>query len=177
MEDLSLHILDIAENSIMAGATEVEIRITEDLKRNYLEIEIQDDGLGMRQSIAEKATDPFFTTKSVRKVGLGLSLFKEAARRAGGDLILHSNPGQGTRVKATFQHSHIDRQPMGDMAKTLIILIIGNPDVRFQYFHRKNGHEYKVDSKQLNSHSSRLADSFKDKIKLIRQRLESVQHA
>lgn len=170
MQDLSLHILDIAENSIRAGAKAVEIRIKEDLKRDYLEIEIQDDGYGMEPSLLEKAIDPFFTTKSVRKVGLGLSLFKEAARIAGGDLVLHSEPGQGTKVKATFQHSHIDRKPLGDMAKTLITLIIGNREVHFQYFHRKDGRECWVDSTQFNNQSIG-----KKQIRLIRQGLQSIQ--
>ncbi len=149
MENLSLHILDIVENSLRAGAKTVEIQINEDLKRNFLEIEIRDDGRGMDASTVEKVTDPFFTTKSVRKVGLGLSLFESAARRTGGELSLFSKPGEGTTVKATFQHSHIDRQPLGDMVKTLTTLIISNPDVHFRYIHRENGDEYQVDSKQL----------------------------
>ena len=149
MEDLSLHVLDIVENSLRAGAKTVEIQINEDRKRDVLEIEIRDDGGGMDASTVEKATDPFFTTKSVRRVGLGLSLFQGAARRAGGDLSLSSKPGEGTTVKATFQHSHIDRQPLGDMAKTLTTLIIANPAVHFRYVHRENGDEYQIDSKQL----------------------------
>ena len=149
MEDLSLHVLDIVENSLRAGAKTVEIQINEDLKRDVLEIEIRDDGQGMDASTVEKATDPFFTTKSVRRVGLGLSLFESAARRAGGELFLSSRPGEGTTVKATFQHSHIDRQPLGDMAKTLTTLIISHPEIHFRYLHRENDCEYQVDSKQL----------------------------
>lgn len=148
MEDLSLHVLDIVENSIRAGAKEVEIRIDEDVAKDRLEIEIQDDGAGMDVSTMEKALDPFFTTKSVRKVGLGLSLFREAARAAGGDLVLRSKPGRGTYVKATFRYSHVDRQPLGNMAETLRTLIIANPDVRFRYLHGKNGEEQLFDSGQ-----------------------------
>jgi hypothetical protein len=80
-------------------------------------------------------------------VGLGLSLFEAAARRAEGEFSLSSQPGEGTTVKAVFQHSHIDRQPLGNMGKTLTTLIISNPDVHFRYIHRKNGDEYRVDSK------------------------------
>ncbi|MFB0516656.1 MAG: ATP-binding protein [Candidatus Neomarinimicrobiota bacterium] len=149
MEDLSLHILDIVENSIRAGAREVEIRVEENMAEDRLEIEIRDDGAGMDQATIKQALDPFFTTQSVRKVGLGLSLFREAARAAGGDLALQSEPGKGTRVKATFQHSHIDRQPLGDIAKSLIILIVANPEIRFQYRHQKDGREYQVDSEEL----------------------------
>jgi len=153
MEDMSLHILDIVENSIRAGAKEVEIRINEDVAADHLEVEIRDDGAGMDQATLEKALDPFFTTKTVRKVGLGLSLFREAARAAGGDMILKSESGKGTWVKATFQHSHVDRQPMGDLAQTLEILIIANPEVRFRYYHRENGEEHRFDSKRFATES------------------------
>lgn len=176
MEDLSLHILDIVENSIRAEAKKVEIWIDEDMKRDRLEIAIEDDGQGMNPSEAEKAIDPFCTTKSVRRVGLGLSLFKEAARMAGGDLILHSKPGKGTNVEATFQHSHIDRKPLGDMAMTLLTLIIGNPKVRFHYHHRKNGREYHLDSQQFTRQSIGQVDSLRKQIHLVRDGLQSIQH-
>ena len=175
MEDLSLHILDIVENCIRAGAKNVEIRINEDLKKDLLEIKIHDDGCGMDQTTIEKATDPFFTTKSVRKVGLGLSLIKQAARKAGGELYLSSKPGNGTEVKATFQHSHIDRQPLGDIAKTLMILIIANPEVHFRYFHWKNGREYQVDSKQLIDESVETSNTFTKQMDLIRKGVESIR--
>ena len=148
MEDLSLHILDIVENSIRAGAKEVEIHIDEDTAADRLVIEINDDGAGMDQATLQKALDPFYTTKSVRKVGLGLSLFREAARAAGGDMTVRSEPGKGPRVKAIFQHGHIDRQPVGDLAKTLETLVIANPEVRFRFYHRENGEELRFDSGQ-----------------------------
>ncbi len=154
MQDLSLHVLDIVENSIRAGAMEVEININEDTGADLLEIGIQDDGAGMDQATLEKALDPFFTTKTVRKVGLGLSLFREAARATGGDMTVQSKPGKGTSVRATFQHSHIDRQPLGDLVKTLEILIIANPEVRFRYYHRENGEEHRFDSNGLHPEGS-----------------------
>jgi len=154
MQDLSLHVLDIVENSIRAGAKEVEISIDEDVAADRLEVTIRDDGAGMDQVTLGKALDPFFTTKTVRKVGLGLSLFREAARATGGDMTVQSKPGKGTRVKATFQHSHVDRQPMGDLAKTLEILIIANPEVRFRYYHRENGEEHQFDSNGLHPEDS-----------------------
>ena len=146
MEDLSLHILDIVENSIRADAKEVEIRIEENVAKDCLEIEISDDGAGMDQATIEKALDPFFTTKTVRKVGLGLSLFREAARAAGGDMTVQSEPGKGTRVKATFQYGHVDRQPLGDLVMTLRTLIVANPEVRFRFSHHKDGNEERFDS-------------------------------
>lgn len=156
MEELSLHILDIVENSIRAGADEVEIRINEDEVTDLLEIGIRDNGTGMDQATLDKVLDPFFTTKSVRKVGLGLSLFREAAHSAGGDMQLQSDPGKGTCVKAVFQHSHIDRQPLGDIAETLRVLMATNPEVRFQYLHEKNGQKYYFDSEHLGTESKVL---------------------
>ncbi len=148
MEELSLHILDIVENSLRAGAKDVEIRIDEDTAADRLVIEINDDGAGMDQATIEKAMDPFYTTKTVRKVGLGLSLFREAARAAGGDMTVQSEPGKGTRVKATFRHGHVDRQPMGDLAKTLETLIVANPGIRIRFYHQDNGEELRFDSGQ-----------------------------
>ena len=149
MEDLSLHILDIVENSVRAGATKVEIKILEDLKKNILEIEIDDNGKGMDKETLEKVTDPFFTSKTVRKVGLGVSLLKEAARMTGGDLEITSSPGEGTNLRATFQHSHIDRKPIGDITATMITLIFGNRDTRFIYSHKRNGRSFHADSERL----------------------------
>lgn len=146
VEDLSLHILDIVENSIAAGASCVEITIREDLATDRLEVEIADDGQGMNAEMKEKALSPFFTSKTVRRVGLGLPLFREAARRAGGELTVTSQPGQGTCVKAVFQHSHLDRQPLGDLAKTLTTLIIGNHNVRFVYMHHSDDKCFALDT-------------------------------
>jgi len=148
MEDLSLHILDIVENSLRAGAKDVEIIVKEDQEADSLEIEIIDDGPGIDAPMLEKVLDPFFTTKSVRKVGLGLSLFREAARAAGGELIIESEPGKGTRVNVSMQHSHVDRQPLGDPVRTLRTLIVSHPEVRFRFCHRKNGDEDRFDSGQ-----------------------------
>jgi anti-sigma regulatory factor (Ser/Thr protein kinase) len=149
MEDLSLHILDIIENSIDAGARNIEIQIREDSKQDLLSIEIADDGKGMDEATLKKALDPFFTTKTVRKVGLGLSLFRESAREANGDLEIQSKVGQGTRLRATFQRSHIDRRPLGDMRKTVMTLIIGHPETRFKYVHEQDGRKFELDTKKL----------------------------
>jgi len=149
MEDLSLHILDIAENSVRAGANLIKITIDEDINKDILTIEIEDNGEGMDEETLEKVTDPFFTSKTVRKVGLGVSLLKEAARMTGGDLEITSSPGKGTNLKATFQYSHIDRKPIGDMTATMITLIFGNRDTRFIYSHKRNGRSFHADSERL----------------------------
>jgi hypothetical protein len=149
MEDLSLHILDIAENATAAGAKLVEIIIEQDTGGDRLQILIRDDGRGMDREMLEKAGDPFFTTRTTRRVGLGLSLLKQAAREAGGDFFISSKPGQGTEVRATFQASHIDRKPLGDMGATLVSLIVGNPDVDFVYGSNFDGEETTLDTRMI----------------------------
>lgn len=149
MQDLSLHILDIVENSLAAGARRVEIRIEENLKEDRMMIEIVDDGCGMDEEMMRRALDPFFTTKTVRRVGLGLPLLSESCRMSNGELCLQSSPGQGTKVRATFQHSHIDRKPLGNMTDTLITLLAGHPEVDFLYEHRKDDACFSLDSREI----------------------------
>ncbi|MBL7075378.1 ATP-binding protein [candidate division KSB1 bacterium] len=174
MEDLSLHILDVVENSIDAGARKVEIKIYEDLKKDLLEIEIIDDGKGMDEGTLEKALDPFFTTKTVRKVGLGLSLFREAARMANGDLSIRSEAGRGTTIRATFQHSHIDRKPMGDLEETLFTLIIGNPEVVFSFAYLKNGKMFNMNTTGLKKKLPGNYFSSSEGIKVLRNELNKL---
>jgi hypothetical protein len=149
MEDLSLHILDIAENATAAGADLVEIIIAQDTQRDRFQIVIRDNGRGMDSEMLEKAGDPFFTTRTTRRVGLGLSLLKQATREAGGDFFITSTPGQGTEVRATFQATHIDRKPLGDMGSTLVSLILGNPDVDFVYASNLDGEETTLDTRMI----------------------------
>ncbi len=149
MEDLSLHILDVAENSVAAGARRIEIAITEDVSRDLLTIEIVDDGKGMGSDEVEKAADPFYTSRTTRRVGLGLALLDEAARMANGELSVQSAVGHGTKVTASFQRSHVDRKPMGSMAETLVSLFMMYPETEIEYRHRKNGKEFSFDTKEL----------------------------
>ena len=149
MEDLSLHILDIVENSIAAGANRVEIRIAEDIRNDVLSIEIKDNGKGMGADVLSKVLDPFYTTRTTRRIGLGLSLLSQSAKEADGDMTITSKKGEGTIVTAYFKHSHIDRKPIGNMAETLIVLIAGNPDIDFLYEHRLNNRAYSIDTKDI----------------------------
>ncbi|MDO9123642.1 MAG: ATP-binding protein, partial [Deltaproteobacteria bacterium] len=129
MEDLSLHILDIVENAIAAKARRIEVSVVEEPGEDRLTIEIKDDGFGMDEAVRQKAVDPFFTTRTSRRVGLGLSLLAQAAQEAGGKLEIESRPEDGTKVRATFQYGHIDRKPLGSMTETIAMLVLGNPDV------------------------------------------------
>jgi len=135
MEDLSLHILDVVENSVSASAATIEILIVEDTLNDRLSLEIRDDGEGMDEKTRAKALDPFFSTRTTRRIGLGLPLLAQAARDSGGDLELESVPGKGTTVRAVFQLSHPDRKPLGDIAASLVAILAGKPhlDVRFEY--------------------------------------------
>lgn len=148
MEDLSLHILDIAENSISASAKRIEIRIDEDEAKDLLTIEIKDDGKGMDEQTLQKVLDPFFTTRTTRRVGLGLSLLAQAARETDGNLELDSRNGEGTTVRASFRFSHPDRKPMGDIDETIRTLVVGYPGVDFLYEHRKNDSIYRFDTRE-----------------------------
>jgi len=149
MEDLSLHILDIVENSTKAGANLVEINIEEDTDKDLLQIIIRDNGRGMDPEMVERVTDPFITTRTTRRVGLGLSMLEQAAQEAGGDLTVTSEQGRGTEIRATFQTSHIDRKPFGDMGSSMISLIMGNPGVDFIYKSDFDGEKTTIDTRAI----------------------------
>jgi len=149
MLELALHVLDIAENSSRADANLIEVTIVEDLEEDVFSLEIRDNGHGMDEQTMEKALDPFYTTKKVRRIGLGLPMLKQAANTAQGRFSLQSEVGKGTVVYAAFKHSHIDRQPLGDIAGVITMLILGNPDIDLVYTHRKNGDVYVLDTREL----------------------------
>ncbi|HLB72594.1 MAG TPA: ATP-binding protein [Sedimentisphaerales bacterium] len=148
MEDLSLHILDIVENSIAAAAKTIEIKIDEDEAKDLLTIEVSDDGNGMDEQTLKKAVDPFFTTRKTRRVGLGLSLLAQAAKDSGGTFDLSSAPGEGTTVRATFRLSHPDCKPMGDIEETLCVLATA-PGVDFVCEYKRNDSIYRFDTREL----------------------------
>jgi hypothetical protein len=135
---LSLHILDIAENSITAGAHTVEIVVREESAQDMLMIEISDDGKGLDPEAVRQAAGPFYTTRTTRRVGLGLALLDEAAKATGGSMTVQSTPGVGTKVTASFHLSHIDCKPIGNIADTITALI-GRPSVDILYRHERNG--------------------------------------
>jgi signal transduction histidine kinase len=149
MEDLSLHILDIVENSIAAMAKRIEIRIDEDQARDLVTIEIKDNGKGMDEQTMKKAIDPFFTTRTTRRVGLGLSLLAQAARDSEGTFDLNSDPDKGTTVNATFRLSHPDCKPMGDIGQTIQVLVMSHPEIDFLYEHKNDKSTYRFDTREV----------------------------
>ncbi|MEW6607968.1 MAG: ATP-binding protein [bacterium] len=171
MEDLSLHILDIVENSIRAGAKRVKIKIDENLKKDVLKIEMNDDGFGMDEETVKKATDPFFTTKKARKVGLGLSLLAQAANECDGKFEIKSKKGIGTKITASFKHSHIDRKPIGDMKQTIMTLIAGNPEIDFFYQHKKENLTYSLDTNKIKADLDEIPINNVEVLKLIQKDL------
>lgn len=149
MRELSLHILDIAKNSVKAGADFIEIEVSEDEEKNLLTIAIRDNGCGMSEEFLKTVKDPFSTTRTTRRVGMGIPLFTAAAEQCGGGLTITSKEGVGTEVFVTFRHKHIDRAPLGDMAGTMTTLISGSPKIDFLYRHTKNGKEFVLDTRVL----------------------------
>ncbi|MFC1713459.1 ATP-binding protein [Candidatus Poribacteria bacterium] len=146
MEDLSLHILDIAENAIRADAKTIKIEIVEDESKDQLAICIEDDGKGMDKETVSKVLDPFFTTKSGKRTGLGLALLSQAAQQTGGDLRIDSERGRGTKVTAIFQFSHPDMKPMGDILQTMATLLTADPSIRFIYDYQAGDQSLHFDS-------------------------------
>ena len=149
MKELALHILDLAQNSITAGADLIKLTINESLKEDILSITLEDNGYGMDAAQAEKVKDPFVTSRTSRKVGLGIPLMLAACQRCEGNLSIESQKNVGTKLVATFKHSHIDRAPMGNMAETIGCLIIGTENINFVYIHIIDQAEFCFDTREI----------------------------
>lgn len=150
MKELSLNILDVTENSVKAGATLTEILLEE--TADMLTITIRDDGCGMDEETVRSVVDPFYTTRTTRKVGLGVPLLKMAAEQTGGSFKVESSvkkDNHGTSVKAEFNKNHLDFTPLGDIVSTLTALVQGHPDTDFYFLHKKNGCEVTLDTREL----------------------------
>jgi hypothetical protein len=169
MKELSLHILDIAQNSIVANANQINISIAEDSINDLLSIEISDNGKGMSPEVLQRVTDPYTTSRTTRKVGLGLPLLKDACRLSGGSLVVESTEGKGTSVTATLGLSHIDRQPMGDIAGVVILLVSANPDIEFTYSHSVNGNTFVFDTQEVKEALDGLPLNSPEVIKMLRE--------
>ena len=135
MPEIALNVLDIAQNSVRAEASLIQISVDVDEAADTLTITIEDNGCGMTKEQVSHVTDPFFTTRTTRKIGLGVPFFKMAAESTGGSFAIQSEPGTGTKVTAVFGLSHIDRMPLGDMNGTIYTLItFFNNSIQFVYF-------------------------------------------
>lgn len=150
MRELSLHILDLVQNAVEAGATAVRLEVSEDSAQDWLTIRVVDNGCGMDDCSRSRVTDPFYTTRSTRRVGLGLPLIDMSTARCGGRLFIASKPDQGTTVEATWRLSHLDRPPLGNLAATLKTLLVGNPELDLTYIHQVDGNHFSILSSVIN---------------------------
>ena len=149
MRELSLNILDIAQNSITANASLITIEVLENTVEHTLLIGIYDNGKGMSEEQVKSVIDPFFTTRTTRKVGMGIPLFKMAAEQTGGNLEIESELGVGTQIRAIFKTDSVDCTPLGDVASTIQMLITMNTDRDFVYKHKVDDKEFVCDTREL----------------------------
>jgi len=168
LRELSLHILDLAANSISAGATAIKITVEENQAKDTLLIRIMDNGKGLSPEMITQVTDPFVTSRTERNVGLGLPLLKEAAEACHGDLQLSSKPGNGTTVEVRFQLSHIDRMPIGDLADTFLTLEVGTPEVHWTFEVIKDNEKFQFDDVILKQTLGNIPLSHPDVISYLR---------
>ena len=176
MRELCLHILDIAANSVSAGADKISIMIDENLKDDTLTIEITDNGKGMSPETVKSVTDPFVTSRTERQVGLGIPLLKFAAESCNGWLKIDSELGKGTKIAVQFQQSHIDRMPLGNIPDTLLSLELCTPDVNWIYLIKKNDKEFYFDDTELKNELDGIPLTDPDVIRFIRKMFEDGIH-
>jgi hypothetical protein len=150
MKDLSLHIIDILQNSTRAKATKIELDVEKSTADDKLVLRFKDNGCGMDETMVKKVTEPFFTTRTTRKVGLGLPLLKQNAELTGGSFNIQSQVGVGTEVTATFGLTHIDRKPMGDLAGAVVLTLSSYPDVRFIFHYKDDQTDFVLDTDEVN---------------------------
>jgi hypothetical protein len=168
MKELSLHILDIVQNSLHAGASEISVLVCEDVKSNLYSITIKDNGKGIPKETLDNLLDPFYTTKN-KKTGLGIPLLKQHAEMTGGNLLIESKVGLGTTIIANFQHNHLDRQPMGDIAATITGIVRANPDIRIIYQHEVNGQSFLLDTAEIKSEIDDISINSKEVLNFIEE--------
>ena len=182
MREIALHLLDIAENSVAAQAQNITITVCEDLDRDRLCAIIQDDGAGMNAETLARVTDPFVTSRTTRKVGLGIPLLKAAAEACDGYLQMDSQPGKGTSLDVSFQRSHIDRMPLGDLPGTLLTLVVAYPHINWEFRYQvccssgdpasPQGHEFFFDSRPIKETLEGISFSEPEVLAFIRKNLE-----
>lgn len=172
MRDISLHILDIVQNSLAAEARHVWITVCEDSVKDRLTVVIKDDGKGMDQETVRKVVDPFYTTRKTRKVGLGLPLLQANTEACDGNLTIVSAPEEGTTIEAVFRLTHIDRPPLGDMAVTLVSLFSGSPEVDFFYCHQCNEKIFHCSTLEIKEELGGLAINHPEVLAWLKEYLE-----
>jgi hypothetical protein len=173
LRELTLHLLDIAENSVAAKAKDIQIYIEEDTHQDFLKMSVVDNGKGMDAEMVAKVTDPFVTSRTTRKVGLGIPLLKAAAEMCDGWLKIQSQPGKGTRLDVLFRHSHIDRMPLGDIAGTILNLIVSYPEIYWEFHYKVNGEEFTFEDKPIKQELEGVSLTEPDVLKYLRSEIYS----
>lgn len=172
MRELALHLMDIAENSVAGKATCIQIVVDEDLLRDELIISVKDNGVGMDANTVARVVDPFVTSRTTRKVGLGIPLLKAAAEGCRGGLDITSALGIGTEVVTRFQHSHIDRMPLGDLPGTFLSLVVGHPEINWIFRYTYNQREFLFDDLPVKEALEGVSLTEPDILAYLRQMLE-----
>ena len=149
MKELALHLLDLMQNSLRAGATTINLTIQESISQNIFKIRLQDNGKGMNEDMVKGVINPFVTSRTHRKVGLGIPFMAQMCRECEGELKIQSKEQVGTEVVATLQYDHIDRLPLGDIAETVATLIMARPDVRYIYRHEYETEGFMLDTEDI----------------------------
>ncbi len=172
MKELSLHILDIVQNAIVAQAANIHIFIDENMMDDKLTITISDDGSGMDEQFVKQAINPFTTSRTTRRVGMGLPLLKQAAIECMGDLKIESSLNVGTKVEVWFQHSHINRVPIGNMVETIVTLLIDGSHFNLQYTHKINEQQMIFDTREIRQILGDVPLNHPDVIEWVRKSLQ-----
>lgn len=172
MRELALHLLDIVENSVSAHARNITITVIEDTHLDRLVMKVEDDGAGMDAEMVARIVDPFVTSRTTRKVGLGIPLLKAAAEACNGGMDIQSTLGKGTTVTVEFQRSHIDRMPLGDLPSTFITLLVGSPDVHWTFWYRVDQKEFQFDDAEIKKELDGVPLSEPDVLNFLREYLE-----
>jgi hypothetical protein len=173
LRELALHILDIAENSVSAKADTIKINVSENCHSDKLSFAVTDNGIGMDEEMVASVTDPFVTTRTTRKVGLGIPLLKEAAEAANGGLSISSTKGKGTKISCWFQRSHIDRMPLGDIVNTILVLVVGYPNVHWIFRYEFNDEMFEFDDEYFKNELGDLPLSEPSIIRFLREHLST----
>ena len=169
VEDICFHLIDLVQNSVAAGASDIRLNIVESKNQDTLTLEVADDGRGMDKQTLEKVQDPFFTTKSFKKVGLGIPLLKATAQICRGDFIIRSDVGHGTEVKAKMQRSHLDCPPLGNLEETLLSLLVSVNQANLQFFYRSDLGEFTISSNTIRQQVGELHFSHPEVYRFLRE--------
>lgn len=168
VEDICFHIVDMVENAVAAGAETIDVFIFESDAENLLRLEVRDNGRGMDREAVEKAQDPFYTTKEFKRVGLGIPLLKATAQICHGDFRIDSRPGEGTSIRASMEKGHIDCPPLGNVADTIVGLLVSFDDRNLRFVYRNDSGEFSLSTAEIRQQVGDLHFSHPDVFRFLK---------